>query len=393
MKFACVLIPNFSFQVEAQRRNYINNEPTLIVTTIGSQQIVTGVSPNLTENILDNLLSYALAKAGNAQVIQSDEPKYRYHWNKILDDLMQKSPLVEDAKLGIAYIGLKGMESIYRGDAQFIAALEKIIPSHFPVYFGIAESKFVSYLAALSANNRGGFKAPQDNRTFIAKFPVDVLPLNTSTIARLHSFGLNTLGDVSSLSITAIQAQFPYDGKKLWHFVNGIEITNFNPRHYEETINETMTFVDPINDMRAMIVGTDLLVEKAFLNSSLKGRFVRLIILEAQIYRQSNWHIRCTFKDPVGSANRALPRIYTLLNNAKLPGPIEGLSLSLKCLTKETSKQINLLPEVRRKEQITDTVRQLDVVLGDEAPIFYIKEVEPWSRIPERRRMLVPVAR
>ena len=153
MKFACVLIPNFSFHVEAQRRNYINNEPTLIVTTIGSQQIVTGVSPNLTENMLDNLLSYALAKAGNAQVIQSDEPKYRYHWNKILDDLMQKSPLVEDAKLGIAYTGLKGMESLFRGDAQFIAALEKIIPSHFPVYIGIAESKFVAYLAALSANN------------------------------------------------------------------------------------------------------------------------------------------------------------------------------------------------------------------------------------------------
>ena len=393
MKSACVLIPNFSFHVEAQKRVYIRNEPTVIVKTVGSQQIVTGISPNLTENMLGDSLSHTLAKAGSAHVIQSDEPKYRNHWNKILDDLMQKSPLVEDAELGIAYIGLKGMEYLYRGDAQFIATLEKIIPSHFPVYFGIAESKFVAYLAALSANNRGGFKALQDDHAFIAKFPVDVLPLNASTILRLHSFGLNTLGDVSKLSISAIQAQFPYDGNKIWHFVNGREITSFNPRNYEETINETIAFSDPVNDMQAMTIGTDLLVEKAFLNPNLKGRSVRLISLEAHIYQQSNWYVRCTFKDPVGNANRALPRVHTLLNNAKLPGPIEGLSVSLKCLTRETSKQINLLPEVRRKEQIIDTVRQLDVVLGDEAPIFYIKEIEPWSRIPERRRMLVPVAR
>jgi len=32
-------------------------------------------------------------------------------------------------------------------------------------------------------------------------------------------------------------------------------------------------------------------------------------------------------------------------------------------------------------------------VLGEQAPIFYVKEIEPWSRIPERRQVLVPVVR
>ena len=171
LKLVCVFVPNFSFHIEAQKRGYVKNKPTVIVKTIGSQQIVTGISPELNENIVGNSLSQALSKTGHAHVIQSDDPQYKYQWNNILDHLRQKSPLVENAGLGIAYIGLKGMKSLYHGDAQFITALERIIPPDFPVYFGIGESKFVAYLAALSANNRGGFKAPLNDYKFIAKFP------------------------------------------------------------------------------------------------------------------------------------------------------------------------------------------------------------------------------
>jgi len=34
-------------------------------------------------------------------------------------------------------------------------------------------------------------------------------------------------------------------------------------------------------------------------------------------------------------------------------------------------------------------MRQLEVLLGCKPPIYQMKEVEPWSRIPERRQALV----
>ena len=393
MKLACVLIPHFPFYVEAERRNDIRNESTIIVRTLGSHQTVTDCSPNLGEHFIGTSLRQILSGARDANVLESDDTTYQHQWNNILDSLGEKSPLVEDSGIGIAYIGLQGIDTLYSGDAQFVTGLERVIPSNFPLHVGVADSKFVAYLAALYSNNRGAFKASSNDSEFVAKFPVDVLPVNSSVISRLHSFGLHTLGNISALSLNVMQAQFPSDGKRIWNLAHGNDTTAFIPRHSEEIITETITFSDPISDMRAIIVGIELLLDKTFINPSLKNRSIRLIDLEMKIYQQSTWIVRCTFKNPVGNPIQAMPRIHTLLQNAKLPGPLEELSISLRFPTKEAFRQMNLLSEIRRREQLVNTLKQLDVVLGEQAPIFYIKEIEPWSRIPERRQVLAPVVR
>ena len=195
------------------------------------------------------------------------------------------------------------------------------------------------------------------------------------------------------LSLNVMQSQFPQDGKYVWDLAHGNDPARFSPRHSEEIITETITFPDPVTDVKAMIVGVELLLQRAFARPALKGRSVRLIDLEAQIYRQPLWTTRCTFKDPVAAPDQAMSRIRTLLDSPKLSGPLEEISLFLRWPTKEAARQMSLLPDVRRKEQIVDMLRQLDTVLGDQAPIFYVKEIEPWSRIPERRQVLVPVVR
>ncbi|GIT45112.1 MAG: hypothetical protein Ct9H300mP11_30480 [Chloroflexota bacterium] len=35
-------------------------------------------------------------------------------------------------------------------------------------------------------------------------------------------------------------------------------------------------------------------------------------------------------------------------------------------------------------------MRQLEALLDGKPPIYQLKEIEPWSRIPERRQALVP---
>ncbi|MDP3063543.1 MAG: hypothetical protein Q8O40_10120 [Chloroflexota bacterium] len=54
-------------------------------------------------------------------------------------------------------------------------------------------------------------------------------------------------------------------------------------------------------------------------------------------------------------------------------------------LTGEVGTQKRLLYDVRQREQFIDAVRQLEVTLGKKPPVFAVREMEPWSRIPERR--------
>ena len=62
----------------------------------------------------------------------------------------------------------------------------------------------------------------------------------------------------------------------------------------------------------------------------------------------------------------------------------------LSGLTGEAGRQESLVLDVRRRENLKEALRQLKARLGIEPPIYAIREVEPWSRLPERRQALVP---
>ena len=72
-----------------------------------------------------------------------------------------------------------------------------------------------------------------------------------------------------------------------------------------------------------------------------------------------------------------------------LPGPLEEVSLTLKDMAGEAGRQESLFHEVRRREQLREAIAQIKVSQRRN-PIYQIREVEPWSRIPERRRALMP---
>ena len=73
----------------------------------------------------------------------------------------------------------------------------------------------------------------------------------------------------------------------------------------------------------------------------------------------------------------------------ELPGAAEAMSLELIGMTAETAHQ-ELLPGVRprRTRPLIDVARQLKQRYG-ESPLYHVVEVEPWSRIPERRHALL----
>ena len=57
----------------------------------------------------------------------------------------------------------------------------------------------------------------------------------------------------------------------------------------------------------------------------------------------------------------------------------------------QIGKQRSLFTEVRAQDHLLDDIKQLELRLGS-PQVFKIKEVEPWSRIPERRYALAPLS-
>jgi DNA polymerase-4/protein ImuB len=65
------------------------------------------------------------------------------------------------------------------------------------------------------------------------------------------------------------------------------------------------------------------------------------------------------------------------------------VSLELGALTEESGRQYSLFVEqTRRREHLDEMVRHLKVRFG-ESPLTRVVDVEPWHRLPERRRALL----
>ena len=115
-------------------------------------------------------------------------------------------------------------------------------------------------------------------------------------------------------------------------------------------------------------------------------------MLQAVIFRAPPWQKRMVFHDAMGDPAKAAALIKHALRGSPPPGPVEELSLRLSGITGEAGRQENLFRDVRRRENLKEALGQLRARLRGQPPIYHVQEVEPWSRVPERRQALVPYA-
>ncbi len=104
------------------------------------------------------------------------------------------------------------------------------------------------------------------------------------------------------------------------------------------------------------------------------------------------WQKTIHFKQPATGVKTALLRISHVMEACPQPGPVAEIGIKVTGASCLTGRQKSLLPEVRSKDHFLSQILQLEFKLGS-PQVFKFKEVEPWSRIPERRHVLAPLSR
>ena len=388
MSVACVLISHLLVKIELLRQPALKGKTVLIVEQSGTRKTVIDRSPSVNEIEVGMPLEKALTLRPDAALIEADMPLYRERWNSVLDSLEQRSPVVEDVGLGLAYVDLRGLEKLYGGEAGIIKAILDSVSQIYRPQVGVAGGKFPAYVAALQAESLGAIRAPEDAAAFLAEMPIMHLPTSWKIKERLLDFGLDLMGSIARLPFNTMQGEFGKEGARLWQLANGLDDTPLMSRQHEETFVREVAFATPTVSLPAILVVLESLLARAF-TGSLRGRFARVALLEGRADNGSTWSKRIGFREPVGSCDRAMFVLRSRLDNLALPGPLETLSLTLSGINGETGRQESMFPEVRHLARLDESIRELRVRLGQQPPIYRVREVEPWSRIPERRRALV----
>ena len=402
---ACIHIPNFMWQVESLRRPELAGRPVIIVGQTGTGtgkggQSVLDWSPDLGPKMSRGMpLSEALSGARrDVALLEPDMPLYRRVFGEVLDTLEARCPDVEpDAEspesygLGRVYIGIWGLDRLYGDDAQVVRALSNAV-RQFDARIGVGENKWLAYIAASASSSGRGLKITGEPGRFLARLPVELLPVDFELITRLHGFGLHTMGDIAALPPGAMQAQFGRDGTLVSALANGIDHRPLVARRTEEAVSEYLEFPDATVSMAAILPAIESLLSRAYTRPQLAHRYAREAKLEANVLRRPPWTMRVAFKEPAGSRTKALFAIKAKLDDLALPGPIEDMRLTLSGLTGDAGRQESLWTEVRRDQKLQEAVSQLEARLGTAPPVYQVRELEPWSRIPERRHALVQLS-
>ena len=392
MKILCLLLSHFPLMCEALRNTAIIGKPAVIARSASSQKLLLDYSPELDGLQPDMPLQPALARHSEAEIIQADEPYYRAAFNEILDRLEGVSPLVEGAEMGCAYVGLDGLQLIYPDDNAAIDAVSNVIPDGFTPQTGVAANKFLAYLAARHCPPGGRRVLANDAASFLNDLSCDSLPVSLKTRSRLHAFGINTLGQAAALPLGPLQAQFGPEGRRLWNLARGIDDTPLNPRALAEAIEENITLGSVTVSLEPILVALEELLVKIFTTDVLKGRGIRRLAVWTRGWDASHWERIIQFKEPAGDIKTVMSRVKRVLESFPQPGPVEQVGLKITGLGWPGGRQGSIFREVRSRDHLMRDIRQLEFRLGN-PQIFQVKEVEPWSRIPERRYALMPTGR
>jgi nucleotidyltransferase/DNA polymerase involved in DNA repair len=393
VSIACIVIPHFALRVALLERPELDGAPLLLGPAQGGRPVVLDASPEaVAQSIRPGLgLREAVALCPEAIVLSPHPVREHTAAERIVSGLELVSPAVEIdiATPGCYFVDLTGLERLLGPPGVAAQRLLATVPAPLRPRAGIAANKFTARVAAHgAAPGAVQIVTPEMTRTFLAAAPVSLLPLPIDKRRRLERLGIRTLGDLAALPFSAVQARFGAEGRHAWELAQGNDREPVRARLRPATVTESLALPAPVVSREMLLVAVTRLVLRAFDRAALRNRHVRQARLRASLEDGQSWEQTTTLREP-GGPKRLIEALGYRVQALTLPGPVTELTLELSGLLDATSRQ-ELLPgfHSRRPWQLAEASHHLAQRFGASG-LYRVAEVEPWSRLPERRQVLI----
>jgi protein ImuB len=133
----------------------------------------------------------------------------------------------------------------------------------------------------------------------------------------------------------------------------------------------------------------ELVVARVLARRERRGRSLRVVALSARFVEGGTWRVSVPLRKP--SIDPARLRLVLAPKLAELPAPAESLAVEVEAFGPPAHDQSPLVedPADERRARLGEAVRHVRRAAGEEA-LMRVLEVDPDSRLPERRALLAP---
>jgi protein ImuB len=397
----CVLLPRFQLSVAAGDRAELLRTPTALAPEPGAAQKVGevslaaeafGVHPGMR-------MGEALARCPRLALVAPDPAGVADRWERLLVRLESIGAAVEPERPGLVCFDARGLLRLHGGRAlgesdqlsRVLASARRAIGT--PARLGVAPSRFAAVAAATRARVRRPeiiFGGREQARAFLAPMPVALLRARPGLVdmpEALERLGVSTLGELGALEPAALADRFGTAGL-LAHELAGGGDGALRPRTATEFLREALDLPEAASGIQ-LERGLGLLIDRLLARRERRGRTLRAVVLSAVLVESGTWRERAVFREALADPVRM--RLVLAPRLALMPAPAEVLRLAVERFGPPVSDQRGLLddPAAARAARLREAIRQTRTAAGPDSALR-ILEIDPDSRVPERRAVLTP---
>ncbi len=395
----CVLLERFELTVAAGGRGGLLKEPAALAPEPGRELFVGEVSRAAEAfGIHAGMrMGEALARCPALALVPPDPMGVAEAWEHALGRLEGLGAAVESLRAGEACFDATGLQRLHSGRIVRMLA-DGHLAAHGPerlrrllagVRVGQGPTRFCAMVAAHGARVRR--PARVDGAADLASRPVELLRRRPETVALvepLERLGIATLGELAALPRAAVADRFGRPGLRAYDLARGRD-TPLRARLPGELLRESLELPEAgSGEQLGRALG--LLVDRLLARSERRGRTLRAVVLSARLVEGGTWRERVVFREALSDAERMRLALGGRL--ALLPAPAETLQLTVERFGPPAPDARALFDDgsERRDERLREAVRQARAAAGPDAALRVL-EIDPGSRVPERRVMLTPI--
>ena len=229
---------------------------------------------------------------------------------------------------------------------------------------------------------------------FLAAQPIAVLPLDPDTHRRLRQLGIRTLGALAALPEEAVTAQFGALGRRLWRLAAGHTVEPVVGGVAPEPIVAALTFFTPVGERDLLERALDQLIARALKDPRRIGWRVQAVRLRAEVEGGRSWLADILLKDPTADGARVAAPLKTRLEQAPPAGAVTRLVLELTAFAPGTTelqlfaRDAVAAARAGQRRALESAAREIQQRIKRSC-LYHVIEVQPWSRLPERRYALI----
>jgi protein ImuB len=399
----CVLVPRFRLLAAlGGEREALVREPVALAPEPGGVQAVGDVSPPAeTFGVSAGMrVGEALARCPELRLVPPDPEGTRALWAHALDRLEAIGAAVESDLPGSGWFAAAGLarlhggtvEGVLRAARRALAAPRAGAPGLRGARLAAAPSRFCAYAAARHARprQRPPVVAPRDAQAFLAPLPTALLRTRPELHAlpeTLERLGIRTLGELASLPRAALAERFGHPGVLAHELARGRD-TPLDPRRPAEPVVERLDLPEAASGLQ-LERALELLVARVLSRPERRGRTIRALALSARLVEGGTWRTRVTLRRASADGERIGLALGPKL--AELPAPADALGVEVEAFGPPAYGQDALVEDgdAVRRARLDEAVRQAREAVGESAAMRVL-EVDPDSRVPERRALLAP---